>query len=148
MATAAAVLTASVGMTGAAFAAVVSDYTVIRGDTSVQIGDALPVWTQTFNTGGRLTSNAFLTLNVSNLTATGTSVEVRINGTIVGYIRPYTGAPSSHWYSQTIVFSGSVLYDGDNEIEVRAVSYPGANYGDIYDDFFLKGVVCHFKQQV
>jgi hypothetical protein len=146
--TAAAVLTATVGMAGTALAAVVSDYSMIVGDSSVQIGDALPVWTATFNTGGRETSNAFLTLNVANLTATSSAVAVRINGTIVGYIYPYTGAPSTHWYSQTIAFSGSVLHNGSNEIEVRAVSYPGASYGDIYDDFFLKGVICHFKQDV
>jgi hypothetical protein len=145
-ATAAAILTATVGMAGTALAAVVSDYTMIVGDASVQIGDVRPVWTQTFNTGGREISNAFLTLNVANLTATGSSVAVRINGTIVGYIYPYPGAPATHWYSQTIAFSGSVLHNGNNEIEVRAVSYPGASYGDIYDDFFLKGVICHFKQ--
>jgi hypothetical protein len=146
-ATAVAVLIAIVGMAATAFAVVLSDYTVIQ-DTPILIGDANPVWNKAFNTGGRQTSEAFLRLDVAGLTFAVNDVEVRINHTIVGHIHPYAGLveTAENWYSQTIVFSGSVLHDGNNEIEIRAVSFPGATPGNIYDDFFLKSVICHFHQ--
>jgi|RhiMetdeSRZDD1v2_1073273.scaffolds.fasta_scaffold108850_4 hypothetical protein len=147
-ATAVVVLIASVGMAAPAFAVVLSDYTVIQNDTSILIGDGNPVWNKTFNTGGRQTSEAFLTLNVAGLTFAVSGVEVRINHIIVGHIHPYAGLveTAENWYSQTIVFPGSVLHDGNNEIEIRAVSFPGATPGNIFDDFFLKSVICHFHQ--
>jgi len=147
-ATAVAVLIAIVGMATTAFAVVLSDYAVIQDDTPIPIGDGNPVWNKTFNTGGRRTSEAFLTLNVAGLTFAVSGAEVRINNTIVGHIHPYTGQVETqeNWYSQTIVFPGFVLHDGDNEIEIRAVSFPGATPGNIYDDFFLKSVICHFHQ--
>jgi len=144
--TAVAVLIATGGMAATAFAVVLSDYAIIQDNTSIRIGDTRPVWEKTFNTGGRRTSEAFLTLNVSGLTFAVTDVEVRINNTIIGYIHPYTGETADNWYSQTIVFPGSVLHDGNNEIEIRAVSSPGATAPDIYDDFYLKSVICHFHQ--
>jgi hypothetical protein len=146
--TAVAVLIVTVGMVVTASAVVLSDYEIIQDNTPILIGDANPVWQKTFNTGGRRTSGAFLTLNVAGLTFAVSDVEVRINHTIVGHIHPYTGREETaeNWYSQTIVFSGSVLHDGDNEIEIRAVSFPGATPDNIYDDFFLKSVICHFRQ--
>src|SRR5262245_31590446 len=80
--TAVAVLIATVGMAAAAFAVVLSDYEIIQDNTPILIGDANPVWQKTFNTGGRQTSGAFLTLNVSGLTFAVSDVEVRINNII------------------------------------------------------------------
>lgn len=149
---AAAVLTATVGMAGIALAAVLSDYTVIQNETPVRIGDGQKVWRQPFNTGGRRTSEAFLTLNVKGLTFAESGAEVWINGHFVGSIHPYDGreATDENWYSQTIVFSGSFLNPGDgkdNEIQIWAVTFPGANSSNLYDDFFVKSVICHFHQE-
>jgi hypothetical protein len=150
-AVAAAMVTITLGVCGAALATVVSDYSLIRGDAPVRIGDGAAVWEASFNTGGRrASSDSFLTLNIKGLTMAVHVVEVRLNDVVVGYIYPYAGgvAASENWYSQTIAFEGNKLRDGNNELEIRAVTFPGAIAGDIYDDFFLKDVVCHFKQEV
>jgi hypothetical protein len=128
---------------------VLCDFQVIRGDNAVKIGDGSPEWETTFNTGGRRSSgHAFLMFNVKGLTHTNDSVPVRVNNTEVGRIYPYggEGETANRWYTQLINIGGGVLRDGNNEIEIPAVSWPGAGPGNLYDDFFLKDVICFFQQ--
>jgi hypothetical protein len=71
---------------------VLSDFTLIRGDSPVSIGDGFPVWETTFNTGGRESgSPAFLIFNVKGLTHTDVDVAVRVHNVVVGHIRRYPG---------------------------------------------------------
>ena len=128
---------------------VVSDFTLIRGDSVVTIGDSLPVWETTFNTGGRESgSPAFLIFNVRGLTATTVNVAVKINNQEVGQIRRYGGDGDivNNWYTQMIAVDGSTLNNGNNELQIQAVGWPGAEAGNLFDDFQLKDVVCFFHQ--
>ena len=128
---------------------VLCDFTLIRDNDAVTIGDADDTWQATFNTGGRESgSPAFLIFNVRGLTATNVNVVVEINDEEVGQIRRYGGDGdiNNNWYTQMIAFSGSTLNNGNNEIKIQAVSWPGAEEGDLYDDFQLKDVVCFFHQ--
>ena len=126
---------------------VVCDLKVIQGDSVRRIGDGATLWEKNFNTSGRYAGgNAILMLMVSGLTVTNSDVNVRINNQNVGKIEHYNGAKSNHWFSQIINIGGGILKNGNNEIEIQAVSYPGASAGDIFDDFYIKDVVCIFQQ--
>ena len=128
---------------------VLSDFTLIRGDDEVTIGDGLSVWETTFHTGGRESgAPAFLIFNVRGLTHTNVDVEVRVNNAVVGHIRRYPGeeSTSSYWFTQMIAMNGSTLNDGNNELQINAVSFPGATNNNVFDDFQLKDVVCFFHQ--
>jgi hypothetical protein len=132
---------------------VVSDFIEIVGDSPVFIGDALPVWEAQFNTGGRYSSGtAFLIFNVRGLTHTTTDVEVKINDKSIGHIYRYGGLSDAdrvetakHWYTQMISLAGT-LNDGNNEIQIVAVKYPGTTASNTFDDFALKNVYCFFHQ--
>jgi hypothetical protein len=41
---------------------------------------------------------------------------------------------------------GSTLHNGDNELQINAVGWPGASASNLFDDFQLKDVVCFFHQ--
>lgn len=132
---------------------VICDFTVIHGDDSVLIGDGHEEWDETFNTGGRNSysdGGAFLLLNVRGLTHTDRDVDVQINGRSVGKIRHYGGQKETagYWFTQMIHFPSSILHDGDNRIEIRAVTWPGTTPANRFDDFELKDVICFFKQTV
>ena len=89
---------------------VVADFTLIQGDSVVTIGDALPVWEKTFNTGGRESgSPAILIFNVRGLTLTTVNVVVKVNNVEVGQIRRYGGDGdiTNNWYTQMIAMNGS-----------------------------------------
>lgn len=86
-------------------------------------------------------------LMVKGLTVTESKVDVKINDTSVGNIFPYTGADPNHWFTQIINIDSGTLQDGDNELQIEAVSWPKAGPGDIYDDFYLRDVVCIFQQR-
>jgi hypothetical protein len=45
-----------------------------------------------------------------------------------------------------IAMNGSELNDGNNELQIVAVGWPGATSGNLFDDFELKDVVCFFHQ--
>jgi len=45
-----------------------------------------------------------------------------------------------------IAMDGSTLNNGNNEIQIEAVGFPGATNTNKFDDFFLKDVICFFKQ--
>ena len=113
---------------------IVGDFTVIRGDDPILIGDARPVWEEHFDTGGRHVSGAILVLSVRGLTDAVVSVPVKINDREVGRIQPYSlpggranPASEAHWYTQMIAFDASVLSARaglTNKLEVEAVHLP------------------------
>ena len=134
---------------------VLCDFTTILGvdddgdEVEVTIGDANTEMERMFNTGGRESgSPAFLILNVRGLTHANEDVPVRINGVVVGSIRRYPGEETTqdYWFTQMIPLKGSALHDGNNTLEIRAVSWTGATNGNLFDDFTLKSVVCFFHQ--
>ena len=135
---------------------VVCDFIQIVGDSPVTIGDGLPVWEKTFNTGGRSSSStAFLLFNVRGLTHTDRDVDVKINNQVIGQIARYGGLNNAerddtakYWYTQMIAMNGSTLNNGDNEIQIEAVGWPGATASNQFDDFQLKDVMCFFHQSV
>lgn len=127
----------------------VSDFVMIKGDEPIRIGDGRDLWEAPFNTGGRSADHhAFLIFNVKGLTHTNLDVRVRVNGIEVGKIYHYGGRSETaeYWFTQMIAMQGQTLNDGDNEIEIRAVSWPGATADNLYDDFYLKDVFCFFHQ--
>lgn len=133
---------------------VLCDFTLIQGDGPVTIGDGLPVWEKTFNTGGRRSDQpALLIFNVRGLTRTNDSVNVKVNNTVVGQIHPYGGLTTAqkddtakYWYTQLIAMNGTELKDGNNEIQIEAVGFPESTPTNKFDDFNLKDVVCFFHQ--
>ena len=136
---------------------VVCDFVMIQGDAAVNIGDSSNVngWVKDFSTGGRHNGGAaFLILNVQNLTATKSSVQVKVNEREVGRIFPYYPAgafdernkTAAHWYTQMINIGAGILRDGNNKLEVSTVGWEGAGGSDLLDDFKLKDVVCFFQQ--
>ena len=130
---------------------VVSDFTLIQGDGRVTIGDSNTLWEATFGTGGRSASEpAFLIFNVRGLTDTNVDVVVKVNNVEVGTIRRYNGGSDNagNWYTQMISVDGDTLISGNNELQIEAVSWPGATNGNLFDDFDLKDVVCFFHQEV
>jgi len=132
---------------------VLCDFTVIQGDNAQPIGDGHEEFERIFNTGGRNSypdGGAFLLLNVRGLTHTDRDVDVQINGQSVGSIRHYGGKDetASYWFTQMIHFPSNILRDGDNRIEIRAVTWPGSTPDNRFDDFELKDVICFFKQTV
>lgn len=127
---------------------VLCDFVVIQGDDNVVLGDGgVVLWEKNFNTGGRHSGGAaILMLMVSGLTETTSNVPVKINNKTVGNIYNYNGAKSGHWFTQIINIGTTVLKDGNNEIQIGAVSWPGAESGNLYDDFAIRDVICFFQQ--
>jgi hypothetical protein len=133
---------------------VLCDFTQIVGDSPVTIGDSLPVWEKSFGTGGRQADEtALLIFNIRGLTYATNTVNVKINNQVVGQIHPYGGLNNAerddaakYWYTQMIAVSGSTLVDGNNEIQIDAVGFPGATNTNKFDDFQLKDVICFFHQ--
>lgn len=127
---------------------VLSDFAVIQGDASRRIGDGKILWEKYFDTVARHSGgNAILMFMVKGLTVTDTTVDVKINNKSVGKIFNYNGADRNHWFTQIINIGGGILKNGQNELQIEAVSYPGASPGDIFDDFFVRDVVCFFQQK-
>ena len=127
---------------------ILCDFTVIQGDAARVIGDdGHRVWEKEFDTGGRRrTGGAILMFMVRGLTSTNADVDVKINNKKVGQIEHYKGAPASHWFTQIINVLGSNLNNGKNELQIEAVSFPGAKEGNLFDDFLIRDVVCFFQQ--
>jgi hypothetical protein len=142
---------------------VLSDFTQIIGDTPVTIGDSNPVWSGSFNTGGREAGQpGFLIFNVRGLTHSDLDVPVSINGTQVGTIHNYRPGGSGidttnvnqpekfrqadHWYTQMIAFTGTQINDGDNRIQIQAVQFPENTQTNRFDEFEIKNLVCFFHQ--
>ena len=128
---------------------VTGNFVVIQGDMNRRIGDGgASLWKKTFNTGGRYKGGAaILMLMVKGLTATDSDAEVKINGKSVGKIYSYEGANPKHWFTQIINIGAGILKDGDNELEVEAVDLPNPSAGDLYNDFYIRDVVCFFQRE-
>jgi len=43
--------------------------------------------------------------------------------------------------------SGNTLHDSSNEIQIQAVTWPGASDTDQFDNFQLKDMMCFFHQK-
>ncbi|MBD2441010.1 polysaccharide lyase family protein [Nostoc sp. FACHB-110] len=120
----------------------------------ITIGDDRLVWERRFNTPSRKSNRtAFLIFNIRGLTDTESEVKVKINNETIGTITPYPGLSEAskqqikkHWYTQMIGIPGKVLKDGENEIQIEAVGFPGANNSNKFDDFVIKNVICFFHQ--
>ncbi len=146
---------------------VVCDFIQIIGDAPVTIGDSNVVLERSFNTGGReggtgIDRTAFLIFNVRGLTHANQDVVVRVNGTQVGTIGHYfPGGPGvntndvndpsklrhqNHWYTQLIALTGSRLNNGNNELQIEAIRFPGSTGSNTFDDFQLKDMMCFFHQ--
>ena len=117
----------------------VSDFVFIRGDANRTIGDnGLTIWESNFNaTTVSRSTRGVLMFMVRGLTLAEENVEVRINNQVIGQIFRYEGADSSYWFTQIIQVDTGVLVPEDNELEIRAIGYPGASAGDLFDDFVL-----------
>ena len=128
---------------------VVSDYTTIVGDSNIQIGDNHNEsgWTKQFSTGGRLSSQkAFISFMVKGMTQTENNAQVFVNDTNVGKLFNNNNGKRNHWNTQTISLAGSVLKSsGNNTLRVEPV-INAENFGGDFDDYFIRNVICHFKQ--
>ena len=136
---------------------VVADFVQIVGDAPISLGDTNRLVERSFSTAGRLASaGAIVILNVRHLTFASTSPVVKINNSPAGYIHPYPelndadrNNAASHWHTQIFAVSGSQLNNGDNELQVEAVTFPNpGNPGNLFDDYEVKNVVCFFHKEV
>ncbi|MGB7292770.1 MAG: hypothetical protein WBD99_11400 [Thermodesulfobacteriota bacterium] len=130
----------------------VNDSVNIRGNNSIRIGDGRQVFETNFNipqrdlsTGYQL-QHSYLTYMIKGLTVATTNPDIRINNQIVGQIQRAHGADPNHWFTQTVTIARGNTYpiplrQGTNELEIRAVTYPSANAGDLFDDFFLRNII-------
>jgi hypothetical protein len=129
-----------------------SDFVNIRGNSSIRIGDGRQVWEQSFripqhphSTGYQL-QHSHLTYMIKGLTLADANPDVRVNNQVVGQIQRSPGADRNHWFTQTVTIARGNTYpvplqQGDNELEIRAVSWPSANRSDLFDDFFLRNII-------
>ena len=46
-----------------------------------------------------------------------------------------------------IAIGGTQINDGDNVLQIQAVSWPGATASNLYDDFSLKDVLVFYHYQ-
>ena len=137
---------------------------LIHNGNPVTIDDSAPVFQGTFHTGGRHSDGqALLILTVSGLTHTDQHVPVRVNSVQIGLIRNYFPGGSDvvysdpadpnkarqrdHVYTQVIQFPGTVINNGNNTIEIDAVTFPGNSASNHYDGFTLFNIVCFFNQK-
>ena len=132
----------------------VADFTVIQGDANRRVGDGALLWEKEFRTEKRLgRSPAFLMLMVKGLTYATDAVVVKINNIDVGRIYPdrwhdnvHREAAKNHWSTQIINIGSGVLNNGVNELQLEAVGYPESTATDHFDDFYVRDVICFFKQ--
>ena len=52
----------------------------------------------------------------------------------------------SYWYTQMVAFNGSDLKNGNNEVQIEAVGFPGSRSTNKFDDFQVKDMMCFFHQ--
>lgn len=130
----------------------VSDFVNILGDTSIRIGDGNQVFETDFHISERPISTGYqlqhshITYMVKGLTVASSNPDIRINNSVVGQIQRAPGADRNHWFTQTVTIARGNTYpgalrQGDNELEIRAVTYPGASDQDLFDDFFLRNII-------
>ena len=128
---------------------ILGDFTVIRDDNSVEIGDGSNEngFTETFNTSGRRSSaKAFISFMVRGMTSTTDNADIFVNDIRVGVLNNNKGGETNQWQTQTVVFNGSVLVDGDNTLRMGAVPNT-ENQNDTFDNYHAKSIICHFHQE-
>ncbi len=127
---------------------VVSDFVVIQGDETKKIGDGATLWEKNFGTGGCKTDEyAFLMLMVKQLSHSTEPVNVKINNKVIGKIFPHLGADGEYWFTEIMNIEKGTLKDGSNELQIEAIGHPGSTAGNMYDDFYVRDVICFFKQE-
>ena len=114
--------------------AVVCDFSVVlNGAFTVTPSQKL---TATFHTGGRRPDgNAMLVFNLRSF-GEAHDVDVEVNDHVVGKLRHYYDEDPRNWHSQNVIFSGGVLRDGNNTLEITVPS----------GDLRLGDIVCFFNQ--
>ena len=124
---------------------VLSDFTTILGDSTVEIGDGSNRngWTANFDTGGRTGGTAFITFMMKGLTKAQGNAQVFVNDTPVGYLFHSNGGNANHWSMQTVSLKGGTLKDGGNVLRVESVQATTSGY----DNYFLRDIICHFHQE-
>ena len=127
---------------------VVSDFIKIVGDSNQRVGDGAQPRKFNFNTGGRhAPGTAYIIMMVKGMTVTANHAEVHLNDKHVGWIFNNNGGGVNEWQTQMVHFNGSDLNNGNNQVELRGVTYPGG-VDDHLDDYFVRNVICHFHQDV
>ena len=101
---------------------------------------------KTFNIGEVIPNeDAILMLMVKGMTVSNTDAQVFINNKNVGVIERSEGANRDHWFTQIINIGKRKLIRGNNRLRISAVNNPTEG-SDRFDDFFIKDVICYFKQ--
>jgi len=114
---------------------IVSDFTTVIDNTEKLIPQTERDFS--FHTGGRDSrGSAFIIFNIRNLR---TNLPVKINGRVIGDLTGYQNASDFQraWFTQIITFQGSILRNGNNELELEGAGG---------DNFFVKNVQCFFHQ--
>ena len=144
--------------------AIVTDMTVILDDYAKRIGDPNPERIFEFETLNRKTNRrAILMFMVRGLNHATDSVPIYINDEEVGSIKPerwynddvgeelgekLRKAARRFWRTQIVEFAGDYLKSsGDNKLRIHAVGFPESSETNQYDDFWIRDIVCHFKQE-
>ncbi|MEC4817398.1 MAG: hypothetical protein SAK29_29610 [Scytonema sp. PMC 1069.18] len=108
----------------------------IVGDSPVPI--TAQVWKKNFNPGERKSGQtAFLIFNIRGITHT--SVSVKVNNKLIRQIAPDPSSNASYWYTQKIALDASLLRNGNNEVQIKAIGNPA-------EQFWVKNMVCFFHQ--
>ena len=111
---------------------------VIQGDANKGIGDTGGmIWEKDFDMDNP-SGSAIIMLMVKGLTATESTVDVKINNKSIGKIFPYTDGNPDHWFTQVMNVGSGHLKNGSNELQIEAVSHSGARPGNIFDDFTIR----------
>ena len=122
---------------------VLADFTVITSSTKV-VDEQPRKWT--FNTGGRQPGGKGLLMLETNGVPPGALVaSVRLNGQELGKIETRT---SEGFITRLFTFDGSVLKDGDNELQIDPAMRisPPPTSGDLTAGFTVRHIVCFFNQ--
>jgi hypothetical protein len=135
----------------------VAAYVVIQGAAPQRIGDGSIVWEKAFAAQRPVAAPAVLMVRVQSLTHAISSVAVLLNGQVVAYLTPFPGgwAPlgdagvnaDQAWYTEELTIDGSILRDGENRIQLQAVTFPGNDLTNVFDDFWVADLVCLYQSQ-
>ncbi|NUT49991.1 MAG: hypothetical protein HOV94_22170 [Saccharothrix sp.] len=139
---------------------VLADYEVVF-DGEHHLGDGASAnFVSSFSAGGALPNyKGLLVLMVGGLNVAPLLElpKVLLNGTEIGKLAPVylgwnsdQGLAQQSWYTQHIIFSTNLLKTqqvNENKLTITAakLSQPPPNAG-VYDDFWVRDIVCFFRQ--
>lgn len=121
-----------------------------HGIINYRVGDGASTRTAHFDTGGRHAPGAvYIIFMVKGMTATTNDAEVILNGIPIGKIFNNKGGRRDEWQTQIlhVLGAGNWLNNGDNELQLKAVTYSGGG-DDKFDDYYIRNMYCHFHQDV